>query len=99
MEPYITCIVEAHQTSKGNFFCREVGKSLNMHPIDWPIFVSCDFEDKMEKLPIYGIIIIDYNTQFFNGESRLTCRVLSHDYRELEKIFLDQLELDRLCGQ
>lgn len=96
MEPYIACIVQAHQTSKGNFFCREVGKSLDVLPLYWPIFVCYDYKDKMEKLPVYGIVVTDYNTIFFNGKSRSTCRVLSHDYKELEKILLDEIELNKL---
>lgn len=96
MEPYIACIVQAHQTIKGNFFCREVGKSLNVLPMHFPIFVSIDYGDKMKKFPVYGIVVTDYNTKFFNGEFRPTCRVLSYDYRELEKILLDEIKLNDL---
>lgn len=95
-EPYIAKIVACHRTGNGNLFCREEGKSEGDHPLDWPIFVGADCADKMIDLPIFGIVVTDYNTQFFNGRSRPTCRVLSRDRSLLEKIFDEE---DRLNSE
>ncbi len=95
-EPYIAKIVEAYQTGNGNFFCREEGESTNEHHLDWPIFVGIEYKDKMSDLPIYGIVVTDFNTKFFNGKSRPTCRVLSKDRSYLEKILKDEDDLNKL---
>ncbi|HEV8513693.1 MAG TPA: hypothetical protein VGQ59_10470 [Cyclobacteriaceae bacterium] len=92
---YIAKLVDKYKTNNGNFFCREENKSLEEQPINWPIFVSSEYSDKMVTLPIYGIIITDYNKSFFNGQSRPTCRVLSHDKSELEKILAEEAELNK----
>jgi hypothetical protein len=95
-EPYIAKLVDFHRTGNGNFFCREEGESENEHPIDWPIFVGIENADKMSDLPIFGIVVTDYNLNFFNGKSRPTCRVLSKDRSYLEKILGEEEELDKL---
>ncbi len=98
-EPYIAKIVECHRTGNGNFFCREEGKSEGDDPLDWPIFVGADCADKMIDLPIFGIVVTDYNTQFFNGRSRPTCRVLNRDRSLLEKIFEEEDRLNRAAEE
>ena len=92
--PYIAKIVEGYQTGNGNFFCREEGDSINAHHLDWPIFVSKEYAEMMRCLPIYGIVVTDYNSNFFNGESRPTCRTLSYERSHLEKIMIEEEEFN-----
>jgi hypothetical protein len=89
-KPYIAKIVDAYRTGNGNYFCREEGQSEQEHHLDWPIFDSAEYSQLIENLPIFGIVATDYNNKFFNGESRLTCRVMNKDRTVLEKIFLKQ---------
>lgn len=94
-KPYIAKIVDAYRTGNGNYFCREEGQSEQEHHLDWPIFVSAENKELIQSLPIYGIIVTDYNNKFFNGKSRLTCRVMNKDRTVLEKIFLKQELLNK----
>lgn len=83
--PYIAIIEDFYKTSKGNYLCREKGKDLNTHPYDWPIFIPEEYSKEITTLPIFGIIIKDYN-QAFRGGERITCRKLSYDFNTLQEI-------------
>lgn len=93
---YIAKIVDAYRTANGNFFCREEGESQNEHPLDWPIFIGAEYADKIDDLPIFGIVVTDYNTAFFNGKSRPTCRTLSKNRSHLEKILEEEEKLNKI---
>jgi hypothetical protein len=92
--PYIAKIVDYYETGNGNYFCREENKQEADHHLDWNIFIPKDVASKITKLPIWAIIVTDYNNQFFNGKSRATCRVLSYDRNELVKIFEEEDSLE-----
>ncbi len=89
-KPYIAKIVEYYQTGNGNFFCREEGKQEFDHHLEWEIFIPENFANEISGVPFWGIIVTDYNDRFFNGKTRLTCRVLSYNRWDLEKIFEDE---------
>ena len=93
--PYIAKIVEFYQTGNGNYFCREEGNQELEHHLDWEIFIPEDITKNIQGVPFWGIIVTDYNHQFFNGESRLTCRVLSYNRNDLERIFEEDQSLDK----
>lgn len=97
--PYIAKIVDYYETGNGNFFCREENKQEFDHHLDWDIFIAKDVATTIKGLPFWGIVVTDHNNQFFNGKTRLTCRVLSYDLNDLVKIFeekdLLQHEIDK----
>lgn len=62
--PYIAIIEEVYKTKTGNFLCREKGKDLNIHLYEWPIFIAKEDTQKITTLPVYGILIKDYNSAF-----------------------------------
>ena len=92
---YIGKIVKMYMTRNENYFCREENQSLNDQPVKWPIFIPKAIGDKIESLPIYGIITKEENPRFFNGKSRLTCRLVNHDKKELEKLINESENLDK----
>ena len=92
--PYIAKIVDFYETGNGNYFCREENKQEGDHHLDWEIFIPKELTSKITNVPFWGIIVTDRNNQFFNGKTRLTCRVLSYDRNELVKIFEEDDLLD-----
>jgi hypothetical protein len=83
--PYVAIIEEYYKTSKGNYLCREKDQDINTHPYDWPIFVPEEYTKEISSLPVFGLIIKDYN-QAFRGGERITCRKLSYDSNQLQSI-------------
>jgi hypothetical protein len=88
--PYIAKIVEYHKTRNGNFFCREEGKQEISHHLDWEIFIPEHLGNDINGVPFWGIIVTDQNNRFFNGKTRLTCRVFSYNRCDLEAIFEEE---------
>ena len=82
---YVAVIEDYYKTSKGNYLCREKDQDMNTHPYDWPIFIPEEFTKEITSLPIFGIIINDYN-KAFRGKERITCRKLSYDIDHLQSI-------------
>jgi hypothetical protein len=97
--PYIAKIVDFYETGNGNYFCREENKQDGDHHLEWEIFVPKDVASKITHVPFWGIIVTDHNSQFFNGKTRSTCRVLSYDRNELVKIFEEEDSLENEIQQ
>lgn len=85
-KPYIAKIVECYQTGNGNYFCREENDQEFDHHLDWKIFIPENVGKSILKYPFYGIISIEQNERFFNGQDRLTCRIVRNTLIELENI-------------
>jgi len=96
--PYIAKIVECYKTGNGNYFCREEGEQESEHHLDWEIFIPENIGNGISKFPIYGIVITDNNTQFFNGKTRPTCRVVNENKEYLDNILNEENNLEKLAN-